>query len=317
MNLIKAELLRFSSRRFIQIMYLLLLVTFALTIFTVTASTETPTPEMWARAENDAHYQRQYLLTEFTNCMNSLTDKTRCADLDPRKVAAEDYLYGVFHFGRQITGLVYFLGAFLSLFGYLIMASFIGSELHSGGMTNLLLWRPNRTAVLGSKLAVGLGMVAVISVLFSAIYVGTFYGIASTMGYAGGVTAAEWGDIGLLVARGIGLALVAGLISFAIATVGRHTAAALGALLGYVIVWEGGARLMMEIVSGPVGGNDSWFLSSYIAAWFVGDYEYWTYGVGPGTENHIYWWHSAMVLAVICAGLATVAFAGFKRRDLA
>lgn len=318
MNLIKAELLRFSSRRFIQIMYVALLIAFGFTIFTVMASTEPATPQLWKQAEAEAEIHRQYLLTEYTSCMNNLTDKTRCADLDPRRVVTEDFLYGVFHFGRNITALIWFLGAFLSLFGYLIMASFIGSELHSGGMTNLLLWRPNRLAVLGAKLGVGLGMLTVVSVIFSLLYVGTFYGIATVSGYAGGMTAAAWSAIALDVLRGIGMALVAGLIAFAVATLGRHTAAALGGLLGYVVVWEGGARLMMQIVTGPSGNDDGYFLSTYIAAWFSGEYRYWDdYYLGAGVEHVIYWWHSAVVFAVIGGGLAALAFTGFKRRDLA
>ncbi|GIH04608.1 hypothetical protein Rhe02_26750 [Rhizocola hellebori] len=319
MNLIKAEILRFSSRRFIQIMVVMLLVAFGLTIFTVMASTEQPTTEMWANARMQAAETRHYLENEYANCVANLTDTRRCADLDPSKVVVEDYLYGVFHFARQIEALVFFLGAFLSLFGYLVMASFIGSELHSGGMTNLLLWRPNRTQVLGSKLGVGLGMLTAISVVFSLIYIGTFYGIAETMGYAGGMTASGWSHVALITVRGIGMALVAGLVSFAVATVGRHTAAALGALLGYVIVWEGGARLIMEIASRNVGAsNDPYFLSTYIAAWFAGEYTYYDYTSHLDNGAMIvYWWQAAVVFGALTAAAAAVAFTGFRRRDLA
>ncbi len=318
MNLIKAEMLRFSSRRFFQIMVVMLLVAFGLTIFTVMASTESPTPQMWENARLQAEETRRYMATEYANCMANLTDTRRCADLNPDRVAVEEYLYGVFNFRRQIEGLVYFLGAFLSLFAYLVMASFIGSELHSGGMTNLLLWRPNRMQVLGTKLGVGLGLVTAVSVVFSLIYIGTFYGIASTMGYAGGMTAGQWSEVGLITLRGLGMALVAGVVAFAVATVGRHTAAALGALLGYVIVWEGGARLIMEVTRMGAPGSDPYFLSTYIAAWFAGRYQYYVYwddfDSGP---QIIYWWQAAIVLGALGVAAAAVAFTGFRRRDLA
>jgi hypothetical protein len=318
-NLVKAEMLRFGSRRFIQIMVVLLLVAFGFTIFTVMASTEQPTTEMWANARQQAADYQTYLQNEYANCLAHLTDTRRCADLNPDQVVVEDYLFGVFHFGRQIKGLVYFLGAFLSLFGYLVMASFIGSELHSGGMTNLLLWRPNRMRVLGTKLGVGLGLTAAVSVVFSLIYIGTFYAIAATMGYAGGMTSERWSEVGLIAARGLGMALVAGLVAFAVATVGRHTAAALGALLGYVIVWEGGARLIMEITNrGSSHPTDPYFLSTYVAAWFSGQYTYYDYTSRLDNGRLVvYWWQAAVVFAVFGIGAAAVAFTGFRRRDLA
>jgi hypothetical protein len=317
-NLIKAEMLRFGSRRFFQVMIVLLMVAFGLTIFTVMASTERPTPEMWESARAQAEETRRYMATEYANCIANLTDTRRCADLNPDRVVTEDYLYGVFSFRRQIEGLVYFLGAFLSLFGYLVMASFIGSELHSGGMTNLLLWRPNRMQVLGTKLGVGLGLITAVSVVFSLIYIGTFYGIASTMGHIGGMTAQRWSEAGLITLRGIGMAILAGIVAFAIATIGRHTAAALGALLGYVIVWEGGARLIMEITRLGEPGSDPFFLSTYVAAWFAGRYDYYVYWSNFDTGPHvIHWWHAALVLGALGAASAAVAFTGFRRRDLA
>jgi len=44
--------------------------------------------------------------------------------------------------------------AVLALVAYIVGASFVGAEWSSGGMMNLLLWRPRRLQVLGTKLAV-------------------------------------------------------------------------------------------------------------------------------------------------------------------
>jgi hypothetical protein len=137
------------------------------------------------------------------------------------------------------------------------------------------------------------------------------------MGYASGMTGDRWSHIGLITVRGLGMALVAAVVSFAIATVGRHTAAALGALLGYVIVWEGGARIIMEIVSTNAVGQDPYFLSSYIMAWFAGEYRYYINYTYEGGGQIIYWWQAAVVFAVLAIGTAAVAFTGFRRRDLA
>jgi len=215
----------------------------------------------------------------------------------------------VFNFVREIDELVYFLTAFLAFFGFLVAASFIGAELHSGGVVNLLLWRPNRTAVLGAKLGVALAFVLVASLAFSAIYVGTFYGLAASVGWVGNVDAPTfWSDLVLLCLRGIGLALIVSAVGFAIATIGRHTAAALGVLIGYIIVWELGARLIVETLN--IDNNtsrDQWFLVSHVIAWIS----------GPGNRYSLTTFaNSAMTFAVILAGLTALAFTTFRRRDI-
>ncbi|MFC3504875.1 hypothetical protein ACFOOK_28450 [Micromonospora krabiensis] len=73
------------------------------------------------------------------------------------------------------------------LFGFLVGASYIGADLNSGGVVNLLLWRPRRLAVLGAKLGTLLGSVLVLSLLASAAYLGTFWVIGQTAGLASGV----------------------------------------------------------------------------------------------------------------------------------
>src|SRR5262249_10116209 len=142
-----------------------------------------------------------------------------------------------------------FLAAYLALFGFLVGSTFVGAELSSGGMTNLLLWRPKRLQVLGAKLGVLLGSVGLFSVLFSAVYVGTFYAIAQVTGYVGTVDSALVSGAGLLLVRGLGLVLIVTACAFGVATLGRHTAAALGLATAYVVVWEGGARLIMDMLN--------------------------------------------------------------------
>ena len=48
----------------------------------------------------------------------------------------------MFTFAEEAEPLLYFLIAFLALFGFLVGASYIGADLNSGGVVNLLLWRP-------------------------------------------------------------------------------------------------------------------------------------------------------------------------------
>lgn len=309
MDLVRAELSRLLSRRLVRLMLFLLVVCFCLTVLVVFGKSKHPTERMWAVAREQAASAEQDRQQEYAACVNHPTRPSSACDwLRTGPIEPENYLYGVFNFAREIDDLVYFLTAFLAFFGFLIAASFIGSELHSGGMVNLLLWRPNRTAVLGAKLGVALGFVAVVSAVYTVIYVTGFYLLAETTGWVGRAGTSEfWINLVLLCVRGIALALVVTTVGFALATIGRHTAAALGTLGGYLIVWELGARLIVETLN--IDNNtsrDQWFLASHVIAWMSGrdGYSLTTFA------------ESAMTLAVIVAAATALAFTTFRRRDI-
>jgi len=308
-NLVRAELSRLLARRFVQLMLLLLVACFCLTILVVLGKSKRPTEDMWIDAREQAVSVQRAWQLEYDACRNNpARPVATCESLKPGPVQPENYLYSVFTFSREIRELVYFLTAFLAFFGFLVAASFIGSELHSGSVVNLLLWRPNRTAVLGAKLGVVLGFVAAISFAYTAIYVSTFYILAAATGWVGRVDEPGfWVDLVLVCLRGITLALTLSAVGFAIATIGRHTAAALGSLIGFVVVWELGARLIVETLNIDNNtGRDQWFLTSHVIAWMSGrqGYSLTTFA------------DSAMTFAVIVACLTALAFVSFRRRDI-
>ena len=194
------------------------------------------------------------------------TTATCCSTTRPRRA---DFLPGVFVFKKDLQPLVYFLVAFLALFGFLVGASYIGADLTSGGMTNLLLWRPQRLTVLGTKLGTLLAGTLAVSVVATVAYLGAFWVVADVRGVTGNLGSDFWGDLVGTIGRGWSLVLLLSALGFAIATLGRHTAAALGVIAGYTVFWEAGGRVVMEIVSVP--RSDLWFLSTYLAAWLDGE----------------------------------------------
>lgn len=336
MNLIKAELSRLASRRFVQILTVLLFVVFAITATVTLASTHQPTPTEWAYAEQQAEQQRTESLRWQDQCLAAHQPGTpdeirrqypenpgQCR-VDISKIKAEDFLYDALVFRKVIFVLIGFLAAYLALFGFLIGATFIGAELSSGGVTNLLLWRPQRLRVLGAKLGVLLGVVGVFSTLFTLLYVGVFWALGNTNGFPGNLEEGFWGRLTLMCARGIGLALVATAISFAVAVIGRHTAASLGLLTAYVVVWEGGARIVMQVLNTRL--QEPWFLSTYVGAWMAGRLEIWNPytacvydGISEGNCGGVYfitWGHALAVFAVLLLVLVGGAFAHFRKRDI-
>ncbi|MGW0503863.1 ABC transporter permease subunit [Micromonospora sp. NPDC003241] len=335
MNLIRAEAERLAARRFVQLMVALLALAFVVTAGTTIAGSHSPSPTELATAQQQAADDRRSLELEYDRCLarqrgehprdNDDYLPSDCSEVDPARMdrlpVAADYLSGVFTFTRQAEPLLFFLVAFLVLFGFLVGASAIGADLNSGGVVNLLLWRPRRMTVLGTKLGTLLGAVLALSLLASAAYLVTFWVIAQLAGHPGPTNPAFWSGLGAIWGRGLVLVLLATAIGFAVATMGRHTSAALGAVAGYLVVWELGGRIVLEIVE--VARPDQLMLTSYVWAWLTGQVELWDdsacTNLLAGYCDGLYtltWRPALAVLLSLTVGLTVAAFALFRRRDL-
>ncbi|MEV4659230.1 ABC transporter permease subunit [Micromonospora sp. NPDC049301] len=337
MNLVRAELERLSARRFVQLMVVLLVLAFGVTAATTLAGSHRPSAEELSSARSQAAEARQSMEDTFQQCLarqngtlpSSDSEQyfpSDCSQIDPtlkeRLPIAADFLPGVFSFAQQARPLLYFLIAFLVLFGFLVGASYVGADLNSGGVVNLLLWRPRRMTVLGAKLGTLLGTVLALALVASAFYLATFWVIGQTAGLAGELGGEFWRDLGAVHGRGVVLVLLASALGFAIATLGRHTSAALGAVAAYAVVWELGARLVLEIVDAR--RPDRLMLSSHIGAWLSGEARFYDSRLCTGTETGMYcdgfysltWAPALVVLLVLTGGLTAAAFAVFRRRDL-
>lgn len=322
MNLALAELSRLVARRFVQLMAVLLIAAFGVTVATTVASSHQPTTSEWQQAEREVEQAEARIEQVREDCERREVSAAFCDAYTEREPRVEDYLFGVFVFSQEITGLIYFMIAFLALFAFLVAASFVGAELNSGGMTNLLLWRPQRLLVLGTKLGTVLAGVLALSLVASVLYIGAFYAIAEVGGVPGDLDGEFWRDLTLTVVRGLGFILFAAAIGFGAATLGRHTAAALGLIATYAIVWEIGARIVFEVIE--LGRPDQYMLSSYIGAWMAGDVSFYDrYACNDGFGSfcdgryELTWAHAAAVFAIVLAALVGGAFATFRHRDLA
>ncbi|GHJ09796.1 hypothetical protein TPA0907_41630 [Micromonospora humidisoli] len=336
MNLVRAEVERLTARRFVQLMVLLLAVAFAVTTATTLIGSHRPTAQELSAAQQQAAQAVAAMEAEHTRCLRvrageiPITEDSGyvpadCGELDPARMerlpVATDYLTSVFVFSQEARGLLYFLIAFLVLFGFLVGASYIGADLNSGGVVNLLLWRPGRLSVLGTKLGTLVGVVAVLAVLASVLYLGTFWTIGQTAGAPGPLDGQFWGGLGAIYGRGLVLVLLSTVLGFGIATLGRHTSAALGAVAAYAVVWEMGVRLVLQILD--VARADLLMLSNYLGAWLSGRLEFWDdRGCAPGSglcDGGFYtitWGPALLVLLALTGAVTGSAFVAFRRRDL-
>ncbi|MEV0806568.1 ABC transporter permease [Micromonospora sp. NPDC050200] len=336
MNLVRAELERLAARRFVQLMVVLLALAFAITTGTTLVGSHQPSASEVAEAQAQVSQAISSMEADHQRCLKVKAGElpidengylpADCSELDPmlrdRLPVVADYLSGVFVFGQQAGPLLYFLIAFLVLFGFLVGASYIGADLNSGGVVNLLLWRPRRLTVLGAKLATLLGVVTLLSVAATVVYLGTFWTIAQTAGLPGRLDGAFWQSLGGVYGRGLVLVLLASALGFGIAALGRHTSAALGAVAAYGVVWELGARLVFEILD--VARPDQLMLSTYVGAWLTGRITLYddqacrnSTGFGFCDGTYTITWAPALVVLLALAGAVTAAaFAVFRRRDL-
>ncbi|MEV7622043.1 ABC transporter permease subunit [Actinoplanes sp. NPDC089786] len=275
MSLATAELRRLTKRRFVRWLVagtLAVMVAIAAGIF---LSNEKVGPEQVAQAKAAA--EREYqdalrqaeqdrLTCERAPGTNGLpADCTQLYQPQPQDFSPDWHMPSTFTFKSDFGAVLTTFAAIFVLLGFVVGASYVGAEWSSGGMMNLLLWRPRRLQVLGTKLGILLGAAAALSVVVAVLWTLAFIGIASTRGTLDGMTAGAWRSTALTELRAVVLILLGTAIGFGLASLGRHTAVALGVAAGVVVVLQFGLFLVLNMASVPFG--EIFLLPIWAVAW--------------------------------------------------
>ncbi|TDB71692.1 ABC transporter permease subunit [Micromonospora sp. KC721] len=337
MSLYVTELRRLAKRRLTRIMLVLLVLGLAGVATALAFSSQQRSPAVVAQAQADADAQYRQSVKDWEKMVaecdaaQARGEQTEerygpnCGrDWQPRPdmFDPEWSLPYEFNFRGEFEMIVAVFAGAVALFGFVVGASFVGAEWSTGGMMNLLLWRPRRLAVLGAKLAALLSLLAGVTVLLGALWTAAFWLIASTRGSTEKVTAGVWQSVGLGGLRALALILVAGAVAFALASLGRHTAMALGVAVGIAVISEIGIRIGTAIAG--VSFGDRYVLSTYARAWFEKQHKLLDYeacnlvqGACEPAELIITWQQSGLLFGI---GSALILFAAFwimRRRDVA
>ena len=278
MSLYSAETRRLTKRRFTKLFLLGVTLILAAVAAGMFFTNEKAGPEQIASAQAQAQQDYQRSLEQFQR------DKTECQAAQGTAQASnwppgcegmveptiEDfqtqwYMPPTFDFRENFPDMVTTLAALLAMVAFIVGASFVGAEWSSGGMMNLLLWRPQRLRVLGTKLAALLVFFTALTVVFSAIWTGLFYLIAQARGSSESMTSGAWQSIALMELRGLALVVVAGAVGFGLASLGRHTAMALGVTIGAVIVFQFGLGTVLSLAS--VKFAEAYLIPVWMIAW--------------------------------------------------
>lgn len=329
MRLVRAEWSRLFARRFTRVMILVVLALFAVIVTSAALDSQRPTEASRATARVQAAEEQRRVEQLRTECEAA---RSRGEDVSDRYIpncdygrldfSEENFLRPQFNFRQEMPDYLFAAAGLFVLFGFLVGASFVGAEWTSGGMSNLLLWRPRRIVVLATKLFTALAGLFVTTAALLAAYTGSFWLIARYRGTFGGLTRGFWESLALTGGRAVALGLVAAAGGFAIASLGRHTATALGVGIGYAVVVEIGAQLFLR--GFRVANPERYALSSYMLAWMQKRYELppvepftCTGGTcAPPAGYVLTYGMSAAVVGTILLALLLLTFTAMHRRDV-
>jgi ABC-type transport system involved in multi-copper enzyme maturation permease subunit len=282
MSLVRAELRRLFKRRVLRWMLLLVVALMATVAVTTAATHYKPGPQALARAEAAAERsfqeQQQWLERDLAECERAQqagVDEGWPADCQEiqnwyasQEEMVEWFIPPAFEFRTAFPVMIAVLAGLLGMFAFVVGASFVGAEWRSGAMMNLLLWRPQRGQVLGAKLAALLGVLAGLWLVLGAVWTGAFWLVANFRGVTDTMTSGAWQSAGLAGSRALALVLVAGAIGFALASLGRHTAMAMGSAIAAFVIGVVGAGTVVSMLQ--VSYLEAWLWTTYIAAWLQG-----------------------------------------------
>ena len=206
----------------------------------------------------------------------------------------------------------------LAFAAFVIGASFIGAEFSSGAIGNWLTFEPRRLRVYGSKLlAAGIGLAPVAVVVLAVLMAGTYL-IVDQLGITAGTTGKVWGDLTGSAGRAVLLAAAAAVLGGVVALLLRHTAAAIGVAMAYLVLIEG-------VFGGFLSQVQPWLVRLNFDAWIKHDTTYYvenckTTSDGGYTCNSIEkvvtFEHGAWYLGIIAVLLIALGAAVFSRRDI-
>jgi len=248
----------------------------------------------------------------------------QCGSTDQVPTADNFYRDPRFSFHDHVRDLIGTGTVIGSLVGLLLAASLIGAEWQAGTFAALLTWEPRRPRVAAAKVAaVVLGGVAIAAVA-TAVLVGVEALVAATHGTFSSVlqdarpdpqfAAHTWEMAG----RGALVVAVVTALGAGLALLLRHTVAAVGVAIGYLIVGEG---IIGSLRHGDVRHH---LLQSRLDALLNGRYV-WPIpirtpdGWEEFSPEHVAVVHAlaaGLELAVVVAALLLVATVALQRRDV-
>ena len=317
-SVVRAEIRRFRSRRFIQLLLALALlgwlvaVAIGLSHFGRVSQADLAA----ARAQvqqvvSESQAGRQQCLQD-PNRPKDIPVEQACGDpVTADDVPLDQFLPNPpFSFAAQATSGALGFGAIAAVLGFLIGATWIGAEWSSRSIVALLYWEPRRLRVVGTKVGVLVGAAALLGVLAQAAWLAMAGIVYAVDGDREGMPTGLWGQLLALDGRAVLLTVLAALAGFGLANLTRNTGAALGAGFVYFAVVETAVRVLRPAWQPWLMSNDA------VALMYPGGLRIY---INDGAQGHEYLIHNLPAGITLACVTAVVVGAGavlFARRDL-
>lgn len=261
-RLLSSEMLRFRSRRMVKVLTLLAIIGIVLGAGLATLASKQPSDEQLAAAQQQRDRQVVRCVAK-----DGFHDRYGPRPADQSTQAyCEEHVREAFVFTDQLrvselADYVEAAGLIVIVIGLVIGASMVGASWQTGTITTILTWEPRRIRWLASRLiatAVGVFVVT----LFLVALLAALLALGASIR---GSTATDPGWAGDLLATMLRISAVVaavGIIGSAVATIGRNTAAALGAVFVYLAVLESLVRGFRPLLSRFMLGDSTAILIS-------------------------------------------------------
>jgi hypothetical protein len=271
--LIAAELRRIASRRLVRLTIVLTIIGIAIGGALAYFRSASLSEEAYQQRVVAAKAAQQDQDARITACLEShgVTPPDEIPDdvvkecFPNRPVTAEDPRFR----RNRLEGVLQGVSGALAVLGWALGASLVGAEFASRGMTTLLTWETRRGRVFVAKAVAAVATMAVFALVVMALVALALWPALALHGAPLRPNDPSWMSLAGLVGRGVALTALASGMGFAIATIGRNTAAALAAGFAYIIVLENilGSSIerwrrwlllgnVIVLVSGEDGGGD-------------------------------------------------------------
>ena len=202
----------------------------------------------------------------------------------------------------DISDILLGISVLIMILMWLVGASFIGAEWRHGTLTTLLTWEPRRIRLMVAKVAAVAVFGFVVSLLIQVAVAAAVAPSAYAFGTTTGADSAWLWDLIKQSLRIAGVGALMGAVGFALASLGRNTAAALGVGFAYVVVVENLIRALKP-------EWQPWFFSDNAAVVITADTSILTQG-DPSVAR------SAFVVGGYTLLLLVAAIGTFRSRDV-
>lgn len=190
----------------------------------------------------------------------------------------------------------------LLMFSWLVGASAIGAEWGNRTVSALLTWEPRRSRVLVTKAAAAAVSTALWVIALEIVWTAVMMPVANDGGGFTGGMVFSWGEYVGFAGRILAVCVIASVLGFSLATIGKNTGAALGGGMAYLLIVE-------SLVRAYLPDWDQWLLSTNIVRVAERGADVAFDGVTAEA--------AALRLVAYAVGLFLVALAVFDRREMA